>query len=68
MVIGMPWLLPGSPSDIIAPQAPAISPPGLLPATVGETYSPPDHSVTARIQTMNGVTKAKIVDNCTAYF
>jgi hypothetical protein len=29
-------LLPFSPRDIIAAQAPAINPPGLLPAIVGE--------------------------------
>jgi len=39
-------LLPFSPIDIIAAQAPAINPPGLLPAIVGEIYSPPVHSVT----------------------
>lgn len=38
---------PSSPKDIIAAHAPATKPPGLLPAMVGDTYSPPDHSVTA---------------------
>lgn len=43
---------PSCPRDISAAQAPAIKPPGLLPATVGDTYNPPDHSVTAaRTQT-----------------
>lgn len=37
---------PSSPKDIIAAQAPAIKPPDLLPAIVGDTYRPPDHSVT----------------------
>lgn len=44
---GNQMLTPSCPSDIIAAQAPAIKPPGLLPAMVGDTYSPPDHSVTA---------------------
>lgn len=41
-------VLPSSPKAIIAAQAPAIKLPGLLPAIVGDTYNPPDHSVTAR--------------------
>lgn len=40
---------PSCPKEIIAAHAPAIRPPGRLPAIVGETYKPPDHSVTVTL-------------------
>lgn len=39
--------LPLKPRAIMEAHAPAINPPALLPAIVGEMYKPPDHSVTA---------------------